>query len=124
MEHKEDLDLADKLTQFENKHRAFLNLLVKPFGTLLIFLAIGYYTMWMSTHYVSQEKFLAFIDKQDKIVTTNFETTRAQLQTIINQQTMFAEQLKAYNNQFASHQKSLDDLNDRILYLERKDSKY
>lgn len=112
-------NIVSKLEDFESKHRAFINLFIKPFGTLLIFLAIGYYTMWMSTNYVKQEKFNLFIEKQDQLIESNFEVTRTQLQTILNQQTTFTEQLKAYNMQIVNLQKTVDALSERVTYLER-----
>lgn len=121
MNHSEEPsdNIVDKLENFENKHRAFINLFIKPFGTLLIFLAIGYYTMWMSTNYVKQEKFNLFIEKQEQLIQSNFEVTRTQLQTILTQQTTFTEQLKAYNMQIINLQKASDSLSERVTYLER-----
>ena len=94
---------------------------------LIIFLAIGYYTMWMSTNYVKQDKFGEYMkiqqetdkrqDENDKI---RFEATQAKLETIINNQTSFTEQLKAYNQLMANYQKQLDNNNDRIMWLERR----
>jgi len=109
----------DKLEIFESKHRAFINLFVKPVGSLLIFLAIGYYTMWMSANYVKQEKFNLYVEKQDQVTQSNFEITRNQLQTIINQQITFTEQLKAYNMQMNNYQRSLDNVSERVTFLER-----
>ena len=110
---------VDKLEIFESKHRAFINLFVKPVGSLLIFLAIGYYTMWMSANYVKQEKFNLYVEKQDQVIQSNFEITRNQLQTIINQQITFTEQLKAYNMQMNGYQRSLDSVSERVTFLER-----
>jgi hypothetical protein len=112
-------NIVDKLENFENKHKAFINLFIKPFGTLLIFLALGYYTMWMSSNYVKQEKFNLFVEKQEKLIESNFEITRTQLQTILNQQTTFTEQLKAYNMQIINLQKASDALSERVTYIER-----
>ena len=112
-------NIVNKLEDFENKHKAFINLFIKPFSTLLVFLAIGYYTMWMSTNYVKQEKFNLFVEKQEQLIQSNFEITRTQLQTILTQQTTFTEQLKAYNIQIINLQKTVDTLSERVTYLER-----
>ena len=112
-------NIVNKLEDFENKHKAFINLFIKPFSTLLVFLAIGYYTMWMSTNYVKQEKFNLFVEKQEQLIQSNFEITRTQLQTILTQQTTFTEQLKAYNMQIINLQKTVDTLSERVTYLER-----
>jgi hypothetical protein len=117
----------DKFNDFENKHRAFINLIIKPLLTLVAFLSMGYYTMWLSTNYVRQDKFSTYIEKQmsfdkqqDDVLKSRFDLTQSKLEIIITQQTIFNEQLKTYNTMMASYQKQLDSLNDRIIYLERK----
>ena len=120
------VSLVDKMTDFEGKHRPFINLIIRPLLMIVIFLAVGYYTMWLSTNYVKQDKFVEFLklqqeidkrqDENDKI---RFEATQAKLETIINNQTAFTEQLKAYNQLMANYQKQLDTQNDRIMWLER-----
>jgi hypothetical protein len=119
--------LVDKLTTFESEHRPFINLIIKPMFMLLIFLAIGYYTMWMSTNYVKQDKFVEYMKiqqetdkRQDENDRIRFEATQIKLETIINNQTSFSEQLKAYNQLMANYQKQLDGQNDRIMWLERR----
>jgi hypothetical protein len=121
------VSLVDKMTDFEGKHRPFINLIIRPLLMIVIFLAVGYYTMWMSTNYVKQDKFVDYLkmqqetdkrqDENDKI---RFEATQAKLETIINNQTAFTEQLKAYNQLMANYQKQLDTQNERIMWLERK----
>lgn len=117
----------DRFNDFENKHRAFINLIIKPLLTLVAFLSMGYYTMWLSTNYVRQDKFSMYIEKQismdrqqDDVYKTRFDLTQSKLEIIITQQTIFNEQLKTYNTLMASYQKQLDSINDRIIYLERK----
>jgi hypothetical protein len=121
------IDSMDKFNEFENKHRAFINLIIKPLLTLIAFLSMGYYTMWLSTNYVRQDKFSAYIEKQiqfdkqqDELSKSRFDITQTKLEAIITQQTIFNEQLKTFNNLSASYQKQLDSLNDRIIYLERQ----
>lgn len=116
-----------KLNDFEDKHRAIINLIIKPLLTLIAFLSIGYYTMWLSTNYVRQDKFSSYVEKQmafdkhqDELMKSRFETTQIKLETIINQQTIFNEQLKTFNTITASYQKQIDSLSDRIIYIERK----
>lgn len=122
--------LVDKLTNFEDKHRPFINVILRPLLMLLIFLSIGYYTMWMSTNYVKQEKFAEVIknqtdlDKaQDALATQRFEVIQAKLEVIINNQTSFNEQLKAYNQLMVNYQKQLDDQKERLTWLERQQGK-
>jgi hypothetical protein len=119
----------EKLNFFEQKHRPFINLIVKPLLTITIFLAIGYYTMWMTANYVKQDKFLTYTEKQiqndkqqDEITKSRWEITQTKLETIINQQVSFTEQLKSYNQVLTIQQKQLDNINDRLLFLERRNT--
>jgi len=119
--------IVDKLVVFELTHRAFLNVVFKPLLTVMIFLAMGYYTMWLSTNYVKADKFTTYVEKQiqsdkaqDEILKSRFEITQTKLETIINQQTAYAEQLKAYNQVLSNFQKQVDSIDNRIVYLERR----
>jgi len=120
------LSLIDRLTSFEDKHRPFINLIIRPLLLLVVFLGIGYYTMWMSTNYVKADRFLIYMEKQaeadkkqDEILKTRFEVTQIKLETIINQQVAYTEQLKSYNQLLANFQKQVDSMNDRVTFLER-----
>jgi hypothetical protein len=122
-----DTDFLNKLNKFEEKNKALINLILKPVLTLTVFLAVGYYTLWMSTSYVKQDKFSAYIDKQiasdkekDDVFKTRFDLTQNKLETIINQQSIFTEQLKTYNALIISHQKQIDSFGERLLFVERK----
>jgi hypothetical protein len=102
-------------------------LILKPVLTLTVFLAVGYYTLWMSTSYVKQDKFSAYIDKQiasdkekDEVFKNRFDLTQNKLETIINQQSIFTEQLKTYNTLMISNQKQMDSFGERLLFVERK----
>jgi hypothetical protein len=116
---KNQLDLFDKLSVFEEKHRSFINLIVKPLIAAVVFLFIGYYTSWLSSNYVRRELFESYIDKQDQLLQSRFDITNSKLETIISQQITFSEQFKTLNLQIASTQKHLDSINERITYLER-----
>jgi hypothetical protein len=116
----------EKLNFFEQKHRPFINLIVKPLMTVSIFLAVGYYTMWMSTTYVKQDKFTDYLKqqieldkKQDEVLKNRFEVTQGKLEVIINNQVSFTEQLRAYNQLLSNFQKQLDGVNDRVTFIER-----
>lgn len=112
-------DVFDKLSVFEEKHRSFINLIIKPLVAGIVFLCIGYYTSWLSSNYVKKELFENYIEKQDKIYEGRFEITNSKLETIIAQQISFSEQFKTLNLQISSTQKNLDSINERITYLER-----
>jgi hypothetical protein len=114
-----NLDFFDKVSYFEEKHRSFINLFLKPLIAALAFLCIGYYTSWLSSNYVKKELFEKYIEKQDKLYESRFEITNTKLETIIAQQITFSEQFKLLNLQISSTQKNLDSINERITYIER-----
>jgi hypothetical protein len=123
-------NIVDFFEQFENKHKAFINIIIRPLFMLLIFLSIAYYTTWMSANYVHQESFLKYLEKQslndtkqDEFNRTRYEVTQTKLDAIINQQVAYTEQLKTYNSLLQNYQKQLDNINDRLLYLERTTGK-
>lgn len=118
-EHISAPDVFDKLSLFEEKHRSFINLIIKPLVAGIIFLCIGYYTSWLSSNYVKKELFENYIEKQEKLYDSQFQITNSKLETIIAQQITFSEQFKTLNLQIASTQKNLDNINERITYLER-----
>jgi len=118
--------LSSALAEFENRHSSFINIIIKPLLTIIIFLSVGYYTMWMSTNYVRSDKFSQYVDKQiqsdkaqDEILKNRFEITQTKLETIINQQIAYTEQLKAYNQLLSNFQKQVDSIDNRVMYLER-----
>lgn len=124
-------NFVSKFNVLEEKHRAFINLIIKPLMSLIVFLSVGYYTMWLSTNYVRQDKFYNFVEKQTKAdeqqddnSKARFELTQTKLETIINQQVAYTEQIKTLNSMLGSYQKQFDALNDRVLYIERNQRSY
>jgi hypothetical protein len=100
-------------------HNGFLSTIVKSAIAGVLFLAVGYYTLWLSNNYVKKETFDAYTIKQDHQMTTRFDSIQNKLEIIINQQTITTEQFKNLNLLLNTQQKSLDNLNDRLTYLER-----
>jgi septal ring factor EnvC (AmiA/AmiB activator) len=124
-------NLFEFLNDFEVRHRSFISLIVRPLFMLLIFLSVGYYTMWLSSTYVKQTDFRSWVEKQisqdskqDELAKTRFEVVQTKLDSLINQQTIYTEQLKSFNQVVSNQQKQMDNLNERITYLERNMSKY
>lgn len=124
-------NVIDFLNQFESKHRAFISLILRPLFMLLMFLSVGYYTMWLSSTYVKQTQFGQYIEKQDvedakqdELAKTRFEVVQTKLDAIINQQTIYTEQLKSVNQLMVNQQKDVDDLNERVTYIERNIRNY
>lgn len=115
----QSVDFFDKISSFEHKHRSFINLFVKPIIAAFVFLAIGYYTSWLSENYVKKEIFEKFIERQEEVINGKFEIADSKLETIISQQVMFNEQFKSLNNQLNNTQKNVDMINERLTYLER-----
>jgi hypothetical protein len=99
---------------------------VKPVIMLIAFMIFSYITLWMGQNYVTNEKFGQYVDRQvksderqDDDARKRFEVTQAKLETIINQQVSYSEQLKAYNTIMISIQKQVDNIDNRVIYLER-----
>ena len=129
VEHKSNI--IDFLNGFETKHRAFISLFLRPLFMLLIFLSVGYYTMWLSSTYVKQSDFKTWIEtqilqdaKQDKLAESRFEIIQTKLDSLINQQIAYNEQLKSINQLLLIQQKQIDALNERLIYLERTAQKF
>ncbi len=124
-------NLIDFLNQFEVKHRAFISLILRPLFMLLMFLSVGYYTMWLSSTYVKQTQFVQYLEKQDiedakqdELSKTRFEVVQTKLDSLINQQTIYTEQLKSFNQILSNQQKQMDNLDERITYLERTSQRH
>lgn len=99
---------------------------IKPAIMFIAFTMFSYATLWMGQHYVTNEKFGEYVKaqvesdkKQDEQAEKRFEITQAKLETIINQQVSYTEQLKAYNQIMVSMQKQLDNIDNRVMFLER-----
>lgn len=100
--------------------------LIKPAVMIVAFMVFSYATLWMSQHYVTNEKFGEYVKiqtdsdkRQDEQAEKRFEIIQAKLETIINQQVSYSEQLKAYNTIMVSIQKQVDNIDNRVIYLER-----
>lgn len=98
---------------------------------LLMFLSVGYYTMWLSSTYVKQTQFVQYLEKQDtedakqdELGKSRFEIVQTKLDSLINQQTIYTEQLKSLNQLLSNQQKQMDNLDERITYLERTASRH
>lgn len=99
---------------------------VKPAVMLVAFMMFSYATLWMGQHYVTNEKFGEYVKtqidsdkRQDTEAEKRFEVTQAKLETIINQQVSYTEQLKAYSQIMVGMQKQIDNIDNRVIYLER-----
>jgi hypothetical protein len=87
---------------------------------------VDFLEQFETKHNVHQENFSKYIEKQfendkkqDEFSRNRFEVTQSKLDAIINQQVAYTEQLKAYNGLLINYQKQLDNINDRLLYIER-----
>ena len=124
------LDPLSSLNPFSNlpesKSDKWYAGLIKPMIMLIVFTMFSYATLWMGQHYVTNEKFGEYVErqvkadeKQDEVLKQRFDITQAKLETIINQQVSYTEQLKAYNQIMIGMQKQLDNIDNRVIYLER-----
>lgn len=106
----------------------WFNYFLKPAIMLLLALVFGYGTMWLSTNFVKQDKFAAYVDKQiandqqqDENAKHRFDVTQQKLEQIITQQVSYTEQLKAYNQVMVGFQKQVDNIDERVKFIERSD---
>ena len=110
----------------EHKSDKWYAAYVKPAVMFVAFVMFSYATLWMGQHYVTNEKFGEYVKvqvdadkRQDLDAQRRFEVTQAKLETIINQQVSYTEQLKAYSQIMMSIQKQVDNIDNRVIYLER-----
>jgi hypothetical protein len=105
----------------------WIGMFLKPMIMLLAALAFGYATTWLSTNFVKQDQFSRYVEKQidgdkkqDQDARERFEITQTKLQTIINQQITYAEQAKLFNEVIQTIRKDVENIEERVKYLERK----
>jgi hypothetical protein len=111
--------LIEVIPNIAKIHPSIIAPLLKPFFMFILFLAIGYYTLWMSANYVKRDAFEAYTTKQDQLLNSRFDLIQNRLESILNQQIVTSEQFKNLNLILNTQQKSLDTLNDRLTFLER-----
>lgn len=117
----------DPITHFDSvKNDRWYGPYIKPAVMLVAFTMFSYATLWMGQHYVTNEKFGEYVKsqvesdkRQDNDAQKRFEITQQKLETIINQQVSYSEQLKAYNTILLGIQKQVDNIDNRVIYLER-----
>lgn len=116
----------DPFTHLDIPTNKWYGFLIKPVVMIIAFMMFSYATLWMGQHYVTNDKFGEYVKnqtdsdkKQDDQAEKRFEITQAKLETIINQQVSYSEQLKAYNTIMVSIQKQVDNIDNRVIYLER-----
>jgi hypothetical protein len=100
-------------------HSAVVGAIVKSVLGLVAFICVGYYSMWLSNNYVKRETFEAYTSKQDQLLSSRFDAIQSKLEIIINKQTISTEQFKNFSFVLDTQQKSIDNLNDRITFMER-----
>lgn len=100
--------------------------LIKPAMMMAVFVVVGYATTWLSINFVKQDKFAQYVEKQiehdkkqDEVFTQRYEITQEKLESILNQQVAYSEQLKAYNQVMLGIQKQVDNLDERLKFIER-----
>lgn len=128
-----DLDPFNPISHLDSTTKntnPWIGYFAKPLVMLLCAILIGYITMWMNANYVKQDKFGEYVKvqlendkRQDEVLKNRFEVTQTKLETIINQQVSYTEQLKAYNQIMLGIQKQVDNLDDRVKYIERASQK-
>jgi hypothetical protein len=127
-----NIDPFNPLTHLEASLKTdkggWFNYFLKPTIMFILALVFGYGTMWLSTNFVRLDKFAVYVDKQvandqrqDENSKNRFEITQQKLEQIINQQVSYTEQLKAYNQVVLGIQKQVDNIDERVKFIERSD---
>ena len=118
------LDPISHLDSFSNNK--WYGPFIKPAVMVVAFMMFSYATLWMGQHYVTNDKFGEYVraqvdsdKRQDNDAQKRFEITQTKLETIINQQVSYTEQLKAYSQLMVGIQKQVDNIDNRVIYLER-----
>jgi hypothetical protein len=123
------LDPLNPLSHLDAPHAGdkWYTIFIKPAVMLVAFMMFSYATLWMSQHYVTQDKFAVYVERQieaDKLASSEsekrFEVTQQKLETIINNQGIFSEDLKHINQTEAGLDKRMDNLDQRLIFLERR----
>ena len=125
-----DIDPFNPITHLDSSPKtttSWTGYFAKPAVMLICAIILGYVTMWLNTNFVKQDKFALYVDKQiendkrqDEILKNRFEITQTKLETIINQQVSYTEQLKAYNQIMLGIQKQVDNIDERVKFIERE----
>jgi uncharacterized membrane-anchored protein YhcB (DUF1043 family) len=125
-----DIDPFNPITHLDSSPKSatsWIGYFAKPAVMLICAIILGYVTMWLNTNFVKQDKFAVYVDKQiendkrqDEILKNRFEITQTKLETIINQQVSYTEQLKAYNQIMLGIQKQVDNIDERVKFIERE----
>jgi hypothetical protein len=119
----------DPLSHFDsvNNTNTWYGPFIKPLVITVLFVLFSYATLWLGQHFVTQDKFAIYVERQienDKNVAAEsvkrFEVTQAKLETIINNQSIFSEDLKHINQVEAGLDKRMDNLDQRLIYIERR----
>ena len=125
-----DIDPFNPITHLDSSPKtttSWTGYFAKPAVMLICAIILGYVTLWLNTNFVKQDKFALYVDKQiendkrqDEILKNRFEITQTKLETIINQQVSYTEQLKAYNQIMLGIQKQVDNIDERVKFIERE----
>lgn len=117
----------DPLTHLDVPNNKWYSFLIKPAVMVIAFMMFSYATLWMGQHYVTQDKFAVYVERQiesdkhaSEEASKRFEVTQEKLETIINNQSIFSEDLKHINQTEAGLDKRMDNMDQRLIFLERK----
>jgi hypothetical protein len=116
---KKESNNTDGNDMISKLHPSIISNILKSIIGFIVFICVGYYSLWLSSNYVKKETFDSYMLKQDQQMTLRFDQIQNRLEVILNQQIITTEQFKNLNLILNTQQKSLDNLNDRLTYLER-----
>lgn len=107
-------------TNFEQKYGSFINLVVKPLCMAFIALSLFAYNGWLNSNYTPRPEFAAYVVEQREQSDSQNKIVNNKLEIIINNQTIYNEQMKGLNTLLAHQQNQITGLGERLTYLERR----
>jgi len=126
-------NLPEKIKRIEENYRPIIAWIIKPLVVILISIGLFAHTAWFDQRYLSNNSFKGYIEKQevlmqartnmqienDKIFLQAQKEVNLRLDTIIQNQGQYTEQLRAFNQLSDINRRTVERLEDRMGSVER-----
>ena len=129
----EPIGLPEKIKRIEEDYRPIIGWIIKPLVVILISIGLFAHTAWFDQRYLSNNSFKIYIERQevlmqartnrqienDKIFLQAQKEVNLRLDTIIQNQGQYTEQLRAFNQLSDINRRTVERLEDRMGSVER-----
>jgi len=129
----EPISLPEKIKRIEEDYRPIIGWIIKPLVVILISIGLFAHTAWFDQRYLSNNSFKIYIERQevlmqartnrqienDKIFLQAQKEVNLRLDTIIQNQGQYTEQLRAFNQLSDINRRTVERLEDRMGSVER-----